>query len=476
VTFALREEQRVARTAMNLTGASVKVLLVIVMVIGTLEGVEYEARWSFLPGIDLVLRVDPVSLLFVALSAALWLVTTVYAIGYLEGAPNRSRFFGFFSLCVTATMGIALAGNPITFLVFYELLTITTYPLVVHRETEASLRAGRIYLAYTLTGGVVLLVGVVWLYVLAGPVEFTTGGVLAGLVEDHRSQLVAIFALMIGGLAVKCALVPFHGWLPIAMIAPAPVSALLHAVAVVKAGAYGIVRVIYDLYGIDVASDLGVLGPLAVVAGVTIVYGSLRALAQDELKRRLAYSTVSQLAYIVLGAAVIGIVSTTGALVHLVHQGIMKVTMFFCAGNIAETVGLHRIRDLDGIGRRMPWTMTAFTVAAFGMIGVPPMAGFVSKWYLGIGAADAGEWWVLAVFATSSALNAAYFLPIVARAWFRAPAAEHRRPTEARPSLVGAALTTAALTLGAGVLAGLPFSPLGLAQAVAERLYEGSGP
>ena len=267
------------------------------------------------------------------------------------------------------------------------------------------------------------------------------------------------------------------------MVAPAPVSALLHAVAVVKAGAYGIIRVIHDLYGDDLASSLGVLTPLAVLAGFTVVYGSVRALAQDELKRRLAYSTVSQISYITLAAALVGPLATTAALAHLMHQGLMKVTLFFCAGNVAHELGIHRVREMDGVARRLPLTMTAFTIAAFGMIGVPPMAGFISKWYLGLGALDAGEGWVLLVLVASSLLNAAYFLPIIAAAWlrpYRGPAAvpDHdvregagRRPRETSRVLLVPALVTAGLALAAGLLAGAPFSPLELAGLAADEIH-----
>jgi multicomponent Na+:H+ antiporter subunit D len=478
VIFGLPEERHRLRGALNLGGAALKLVLVAVMFAGMLHGVRYEARLPFLPGLELVLRVDFLALLFVSLSAVLWLVTTVYAIGYLEGSPHRSRFFGFFSLCVTATMGIALAGNLMTFFVFYEMLTVVTYPLVVHRGTGRALRAGRVYLLYTLGGGTLFLLGAVWLHTLMGTVELVPGGVVAPLVATHRADLVLVFALMIAGLGVKSALVPLHGWLPVAMVAPAPVSALLHAVAVVKAGAFGIVRVVYDVFGVETAAALGVLGPLAAVAAATILYGSLRAMAQDDLKRRLAFSTVSQLSYIVLGTAVVGPLATLGGLVHLLHQGIMKVTLFFCAGIVAETVGVHRVSGMAGIGRRLPVTMTAFTVAAFGMIGVPPLAGFVSKWQLGLGGVAGGEGWVVAVLAASSVLNAAYFLPIVYTAWFREPAAPWpARPDRARWEAPGMLLVpasvTALLVVASGLFAGSPFSPLGIAVRAVREIYGG---
>lgn len=474
--FGLDEERHAARNILNLTGATVKLVLVGIIFWGEFHGRLYEARWEFLPGLDLALRVDPLALLFATLSAILWLVTTIYAIGYLEESPNRRRFFGFFSLCVTATMGVALAGNLITFLVFYELLTIATYPLVVHEGTEEALKAGRTYLLYTVGGGALLLTGIVWLYGISGPVEFVSGGVLGDVAGTYRYQLIAIFAIMIAGLGVKAAIVPLHGWLPQAMVAPAPVSALLHAVAVVKAGAFGIVRVIYDVYGLSFSASLGVLQPLSVLAAVTIIYGSLKALSQDNLKRRLAYSTISQLSYIVLGTTLFGPLGTAGGLVHLMHQGFMKITLFFCAGNLAETLGIHDVHEMNGVGRRMPWTMASFTVAALGMIGIPPVAGFVSKWYLGLGAIEAGQQWVIPVLIVSSLLNAAYFLPIVFRAWFREPDGEW---TELQPRgrlevgwmLLVPPVATALLALLAGLFAGWDFSPLGLTQEIIEDLY-----
>ncbi|MEX2570498.1 MAG: proton-conducting transporter membrane subunit [Gemmatimonadota bacterium] len=462
--FPLDEEQVRLRTALNLGGATLKLILVGVMAWGILTGHEFEARLSFVGELELVLRLDYLSLLFIVLSAILWFLTTVYAVGYLEQSPHRSRFFGFFSLCVTATMGIALAGNLVTFFVFYELLTVVTYPLVVHRGTGEALEGGRVYLLYTLTGGTVLLLGIAWLHSLTGPVEFVTGGQLADLAVERPATLRLIFLLIVGGLGVKAAIFPLHGWLPIAMVAPAPVSALLHAVAVVKAGAFGIVRVIFDVYGIEVADGLGLLAPLSLAAAVTILYGSVRALAQDDLKRLLAFSTVSQISYVALGVSLLGPVATAGGLVHLLHQGMMKVTLFFCAGILSETLGIHRVSEMRGVGRRMPLTMAAFTVAGFGMIGVPPVAGFISKWYLGLGALEAGQEWVVPLLALSGALNATYFLPIIGAAWFRSPEADWAEfdGPETDWMLLFPALATALLSLAAGVMAGLPFSPLWL--------------
>lgn len=481
IIFTLREDQVRLRIALNLTGAMLKMGLVALMLLGVSQGLEFRFSVPFLPGGRLVLQGDALSLQFITLSSVLWLATTVYAIGYLEDSPLRSRFFGYFSLCVSATVGLALAGNLVTFLLFYELLTLATFPLVVHRGTREALRAGRIYLSYTLGGGALLLMGVALLHSLTGSPDFVPGGYLQPLLQNHDASLMLAFGLMIAGLGVKAALLPLHGWLPQAMVAPAPVSALLHAVAVVKAGAFGIVRVVYDVYGVEPMQALGLSVPLMALAAATILYGSFKALQQREIKKRLAYSTISQVSYITLGVAMLGPIAAVGALVHLVHQGLMKVTLFYCAGNFAETLGIHHIREMDGVGRRMPLTMTAFTLGALGMIGVPPTAGFISKWYLGYGALDAGHDWVVLVFVLSGLLNAAYFLPLLYRGWFAN--APKQWPAESqlgngKPGwgethwmLLAPVLVTAALALLVGVFAGTTLSPLSWSQLIINREF-----
>jgi multicomponent K+:H+ antiporter subunit A len=477
IILFIPENKRKLRTLVNIFGAFAVITLIGFLLNGVFNGQEFESRISLLPAIDLVFRADALSLIFVSLSGFLWLLTTIYAIGYLEGAKNRSRFFGFFGLCVGSTIGVALAGNLITFLIFYELLTLATYPLLAHRGNAASIKAARVYLVYTMIGGAILMAAVVWLKALAGPLDFTATGILGDMPGLDRTDLQIIFAMLMVGLGVKAAIFPLHGWLPISMAAPAPVSALLHAVAVVKAGAFGIIRVIYDIYGIEFASDLGLTQVLAVFAAFTIVYGSVRALSQDDIKKRLAYSTVSQVSYIALGAAIAGPIATVGGLVHLVHQGLMKITMFFCAGNLAETIGVHKVSELAGAGKRMPLTMTAFSVAALGMIGFPPVAGFVSKWYLGMGALEANTFWVLGVLAMSSLLNAMYFLPILHAVWFKESKKgwphEHikAKHAETRLTLLLPPLITASVALFVGLMASSSASPLGWASLVAIREY-----
>jgi len=467
ITFFLDQESYRLRNALNLGGAVAKVALIVAMLFAVGRGAAYETEIPLAPGLVLLLRIDALALLFVSLSAVLWLLTTIYAIAYFGTKPEQSRFFGFFSLCVAATTGIALSGSLISFFIFFELLTLSTWPLVAHKQDVPSLRAARLYLLYALPCSSVLLVGIVWLESATGPVLFTEPPDLSDL--DPWS-LRAIFALFIIGVGMKAAIVPLHGWLPSAMAAPAPVSALLHAVAVVKAGAFGMIRVVYDVFGVEQMAALGVGMPLAALASVTIIWGSLRALQQTEIKKRLAFSTVSQVSYIVLGVALASPFGIIGGLAHLVHQGLMKITLFFCAGIFDERGGVRSIDGMNGLGRRMPWTSTCFSLAALGMIGLPPMAGFVTKIYLGLGGLQGGAPWVLAVLAVSTLLNAAYFLPMLYRLWFVDPAPD-ARGDERAPALVVPAVIAALGALGAGALAASVVSPLGWATLIAEREY-----
>lgn len=467
ISFFLAQESHTLRNSLNLGGAVLKLGLVIWMLFSVAGGASHEVSFPLAPGLIILLRVDALALLFISLSAVLWLLTTIYAIAYFGTKAELSRFFGFFSLCVTATTGLALSGSLISFFIFFELLTLSTWPLVAHKQDKPSLAAGRTYLAYALPGSAALLWAIIWLESATGPVLFTEPPDLSAL---DPAALRAIFALFIIGVGVKAALVPLHGWLPAAMTAPAPVSSLLHAVAVVKAGAFGVVRVVYDVFGADNMIALGLSTPLAIAASLTILWGSVRAMQQVEIKKRLAFSTVSQVSYIVLGAALASPLAMIGGLVHLIHQGLMKITLFFCAGIFDERAGVKRIDGLNGMGARMPWTAVCFSLGAMGMIGLPPLAGFVSKFYLGLGALEAGAPWVLAVLAVSTLLNAAYFLPLLYRLWFL-PAADDATGDERAPGLVIPAVITAAATVGVGLLAASPISPLGWATLIITQGY-----
>ncbi|MDD3619815.1 MAG: proton-conducting transporter membrane subunit [Desulfobulbaceae bacterium] len=466
IIFMLPERSAALRTGLNLFGAGLKMVLVVIMDLAIYYGRIFQMRLELMEGVELFINADPLSAMFATLSSVLWLLTTIYAVGYLEGSPHRSHFFGYFSLCVTVTIGIAMAGNLVTFLLFYEMLTLTTYPLIIHRGTVESLRAGRKYLVYAFGGGGVFLFAVIWLHTLAGPADFSAAGLTPQLVERESPVLRCILLLMIVGVGVKAVLVPLHGWLPQAMIAPAPVSALLHAVAVVKAGAFGITRIVLDVFGVNNMIQLGLMPWLMAIAAATVIWGSLRAFQQDGLKQRLAFSTVSQVSYITLGVSLADHrLALIGGLVHLIHQGLMKITLFFCAGNLAETLGIHKISEMAGVGRRLPLTMAAFTVGALGMIGIPPTIGFISKWYLCLGALGAGNWWVVMVLIVSSLLNGAYFLPVIITAWFgkqQGPWPQERNfgRLETHWMLLIPPLVTALAVIAAGVIANAQFSPL----------------
>jgi multicomponent Na+:H+ antiporter subunit D len=377
--------------------------------------------WRSAAASNFQLIADALSLLFITLSAVLWLFTTVYAIGYLEGAPVPRALLRLLQPVRGRDDGHRHCRQPVH--VLHLLRAADAVDLSAGRITGAppTRCAARACTCATRSAAVaVLLAGIVLLEAPAAR-DFVAGGALGELARA-TALLQVVFWLLVAGIGVKAALVPLHGWLPVAMVAPAPVSALLHAVAVVKAGAFGIVRVVFDVYGVEFTRRAGLAVPLAVLAAVTILYGSLRALAQTDIKRGWPIPRSARCRTSCWASALGGPVAAIGGLVHLVHQGLMKITLFFCAGNWAETLNIKRIDQLDGVGRRMPWTTAAFTVGALGMIGVPPVAGFVSKWYLGAGAVQAGEPWVVAVLAASTLLNAAYFLPLLRRAWFAPPA------------------------------------------------------
>lgn len=434
-------------------------------------GVVESSRLSLLPGVSLHLRADALGLLFALVASTLWLLTSIYSVGYMRagGYDNQTGYFSSFALCVAATVGLAFAANLLTFFLFYEVLTLATYPLVAHNRTPEARAGGRTYLVYTLGAGQALLLAVVWTQSLAPGGEFRAGGLLpSGL---PAGTVVGLFTLFLIGVGVKAAIMPLHGWLPAAMVAPTPVSALLHAVAVVKAGAFGCLRVVGYVFGVDLLREVGADTVLAVLASVTILFGSLRALGETHLKRRLAYSTISQLSYIVLGAALGSVAALTGAMFHIAAHGFMKITMFFCAGAIHT--GSHRddVTQFGGLGRQMPITMTAFAIAAAGLAGTPLLGGFISKWHLGLGALEAGHGVFIAVLVTSGLLNLAYFFPIVYDAFFL-PA--HGEVAPERLSLTAPLAATAVAALLLGIMPNVGAGFLRLALSAATSVVAGS--
>jgi multicomponent Na+:H+ antiporter subunit D len=370
------------------------------------------------PGLLVGFKVEPLGMLFALVASGLWIVTSIYSIGYMRGhhEQHQTRFYVCFAVAIAAALGVAFARNVITLFIFYEVLTLSTYPLVTHYGDEQAKRAGRVYLGILLGTSVgFLLLAVIWTWELAGTLEFTPGGVLAGKANDTTvTVLLALYAFGTG----KAALMPFHRWLPAAMVAPTPVSALLHAVAVVKAGVFTVMKVAIYIFGIELLHTSGTSVWLMYVAGATVLGASLVAMTKDNLKERLAYSTISQLSYIVLGVALADRWGVLGGGMHIAMHAFGKITLFFCAGAIM--VGAHktRVSELDGLGRTMPFTMAAFAVGALSVIGLPPMGGAWSKWYLALGTVEAGQLPLLAVLMISSLLNIAYLMPIPARAFF----------------------------------------------------------
>ncbi|MDZ7779837.1 MAG: proton-conducting transporter membrane subunit [Gemmatimonadota bacterium] len=435
---------------------------------------------EMVPGISLMLEVEPLGMIFAGVAALLWPINSLYSIGYMRGnhEKKQTRFYVCFAVAIGSAMGVAFAGNLVTLFVFYEMLTLSTYPLVTHKGTESSMKAGRVYLGILISTSIGLfLLGILLTHALTGSVDFEQGGILEGHVEGPLvGLLLALFMFGIG----KAAIMPVHRWLPAAMVAPTPVSALLHAVAVVKAGVFSVVKIVVYVFGIDFLAGQGGTGWLVYASGFTVLAASIVALRilmqQGNLKRMLAYSTVSQLSYVVLAAALFAPMAAAGAALHIVAHAFGKITLFFAAGSIHTAAHKDDIRQLRGVGRRMPWTMGAFTIGALSMIGLPPAGGFISKWYMMLGAFQAEHMVAVGILVASTLLNGAYFVPIIYMAFFqREEAAEpayvgggddhhvDHDHGEAPLPIVIALTATAALTV---LLFLFPGVPLALAQAL----------
>ncbi|AXR78744.1 Multisubunit Na+/H+ antiporter, MnhD subunit [Natrarchaeobaculum sulfurireducens] len=419
----LSKDRPNVREAWSLLAAVSMFAIVASMVPDVLEGTVHQTTiGTFVEGIDLVLRADALGMVFALVSSGLYVLTALYSIGYMRGhhEPFQTRFFAMLCASVGAALGVAFAANIFVLLVFYEVLTLATYPLVAHDESHEARVSGYKYLAYALSGGLAVFGGMLAIFWLAGDITFTRGGIegLSTLAAEDPWVARAAFALLAGGFAVKAGVMPVHAWLPSAMVAPTPVSGLLHAVAVVKAGAFGVARTVIDVFGPETVAEIGMGVPLAILAGATIVISSLFALRQDNLKARLAYSTIAQLSYIVLGMALLTPMALTGGLLHIPAHAFAKLTLFLCAGALYVQLEVKYISEMPGVAKRMPVTMTAFAVGSLSMAGIPLLAGFVSKWHLLWGGAEAGTLLVPAVLVTSGALNIAYFWPIIYTAFF----------------------------------------------------------
>ena len=413
------------REVVTLSTASLLCVNIVMLYLGFRDGMEYRIQlFNILPGIPFALYLEPLGMIFSLIASFLWLITSLYAIGYMRGNKEhrQTQFYCFFALSISATMLIATAANLFTLFIGYEMLTLSTYPLVTHHGTPEAKRGGRTYLGILLTTSIGLfLVAILWTWNLAGTLDFRYGGIMAGQVGS--GVMAILFFLYMYGIG-KAALMPIHRWLPAAMVAPTPVSALLHAVAVVKAGVFTVVKVITYTFGIEYLAQLrdsGLLpcGWLVYAAGITVVLASYIALKQDNLKRRLAYSTISQLSYVIMAVAMFNKAGLIAAAFHIAAHAFGKITLFFAAGSIYTASKKKKVSELAGIGKRMPWTMGAFTVGAFSMIAVPPTAGFITKWYLFNGAFDNGDMFVVLVLILSTLLNVMYFFPIIVDAFFK---------------------------------------------------------
>jgi multicomponent Na+:H+ antiporter subunit D len=374
-----------------------------------------------LPGLAIQFRVDPMGLLFALVSSSLWIATSAYSIGYMRGLNEHSqtRYFAFFAVALSATIGVAFSANLFTMYLFYEMLSLATYPLVTHHQDDEARISGRKYLSFILGASIGLaLPAMLIIYSLTGTLDFASQGILS--IGLSKSTVAVLLLMCVFGFA-KAGIMPFHAWLPAAMVAPTPVSALLHAVAVVKVGVFSIFRVITGIFGSNLLLSLNLGTVLCYIAAFTILTASLIALSQDGLKRRLAFSTIGQLSYIVLGAALLSPKAMTGGLMHIAMHAFGKITLFFCAGAIFVATGKRYISEMVGIGKRMPVTMTAFLVGSLSVIGLPPTGGFISKWFLVLGTLEVDQIVMLVVLLGSSLLNGAYFLPVVYRAFFCTP-------------------------------------------------------
>lgn len=463
IILFIGKEHRNIREGFTFAASLAKFVILASMFPFVYEGGKYVfSTTQLIPGVSISFMADPFSLFFSMLSSMLWIATSMFSIGYMRGLHEhkQTRYYSAFAACIGAAVGIANASNLFTLYIFYEILTVATYPLVIHDETEEALAAGRKYLAYTLTGGIFLLFSLVLTYEIAGTLSFSNTGLLSASMASP-AILKLLFTTFVIGFGVKAAIMPLHSWLPSAMVAPAPVSALLHCVAVVTAGIFGIIRVVTNVFGIDLMHQLGLGLPLAIVASVTIIVSMLIALTKDHLKARLAYSTINELSYIVLGAGLLTRFGVTGSIVHIANHAFMKIGMFFFAGTVFVATGKEYVSEMDGIGKRMPISTLVFSIGGIALAGTPLLAGFISEWYLVLGAIQSPHPIFAAVLLASALLNIAVFWPIIYRAFFKEPEVK-RKPDVSYWLMIPMAFASI-VTIGLGLFPRLPYTPLELA-------------
>jgi len=432
------EKRANLRETITFVAASVQAAVVLSMLPIILGGSIIEFHiWQIFSYVPMLLRVDGPGLLFGCVASLLWIATTLYSIGYMRGLHEhaQTRFYSFFALSLSATIGVAFSANLLTIYFFYEMLSVSTFPLVTHMQDREARTGGRTYLGYLLfTSLCLLLPALSWCYVRLDGGKMTMDFLADTGKIGHFSQTeqIVLLFLFTYGFA-KAGLMPLHSWLPGAMVAPTPVSALLHAVAVVKVGVFCVYRVYADIYGTEVLSKLSGEDWAMIIASATILISSLIALSQDNLKRRLAFSTIGQLGYVVLGAAIATDRGQGGAVLHIAMHACGKITLFFCAGAIFVATGKKYVSQLRGLGRRMPITMGAFMIGSLSVIGLPPLGGFISKWYLALGALDRDAMWVVVVLLISSLLNVFYLLPVAITAFFRTEESEKDQKIKEAP-------------------------------------------
>ncbi len=368
--------------------------------------------------LDIYFSVDKLGVLFVIMVSILWIFTAIYSFVYMSHEKKEKRYYIYFMLTLGITVGIGFSGNLFTLYIYYEFLTLATFPMVIHAGTKEAMEVGKKYLIYSLGGATLALLGIILIFSLSNNLNFVEHGVINSISIGNEKLLVIIYIVTFIGFGVKAALVPLHSWLPAAMVAPTPVSALLHAVAVVKSGIFALIRISYYIFGAETIGKIRGNYYISILVILTILMGSLLALHQDNLKKRLAYSTISQLGYILLGIVLLNDYALTGGLLHLINHAVIKITLFFCAGAIYFTTGKKYIHEMKGIGRKMPITMWCFAIASISLIGIPPTNGFVSKWYLALGGLGENKAIFVIILLLSSLLTAAYLLPIITTAFF----------------------------------------------------------